>query len=222
MANGCERRTANGLSVLSLLTVASRGAIFYSSHMRRLALLFLLAACSYSSTQVTDVYRDPAASKFNFQRIAAIALTDNVEMRRKVEDAMVQHLGGKGVASYTILATEDERNAAAVRDKLRSLNIDGAVTLSLLSMGDEPIDVHGAIPDSYKAFSGYYGAASSHGGAAAWASVARIETQVFSVSEDKLLWSAATKTFDPSNPDELVGTVARAVAAEMRKSGLIQ
>ena len=189
--------------------------------MRRLALLFLFAACSHSSTQVTDVYRDPAASTFNFQRVAAIALTDNVEMRRKVEDAMVQHLGAKGVASYTILVTEDERNAAAVRDKLRSLDIDGAVTLSLLSMGDEPIDVRGDIPDAYKAFSGYYGA-SSHGGAAAWANVARIETQVFSVSEDKLLWSAATKTFDPSNPDELVGTVARAVAAEMRKSGLIQ
>ena len=189
--------------------------------MRRLALLLSLAACSYSSTQVTDVYRDPAASKFNFQRVAAIALTENSEMRRKIEDAMVRQLGAKGVASYTLLTTEDEKNAAAVRDKLRSLGIDGAVTMSLLSMGDEPIDVRGDVPDSYKAFSGYYGS-TSHGGAAAWASVARIETQVFSVTEDKLLWSAATKTFDPSQAEELVGTVARAVADELRKTGLIQ
>jgi len=133
---------------------------------------------------------------------------------------MVQRLGAKGVASYTILSPEDEHNAQTVLAKLQSLNIDGAVTMELLSAGEEHTDARGTMPDSYKAFTGYYGA--SRQASDAWETVARVETQIFSVTSNKLLWSAATKTFNPENAHQIVNNVADVVAAELRKSKLIE
>ena len=188
---------------------------------RILPVLALSVACSSASTHLTDVYRNPEAKSFQFQRVAAIAIVEDPDIRRTAEDAMVQQLHGKGVASYTILTAEDEKSPESVRAKLAANNVDGAVTMRLLSLGEEPMDVRGEISDSEKAFSGYYGA-SHRGVASAWESVARIETQIFSVRDGKLLWSAASKTFSPADAKGVVNAAANAVASELRKEGLIQ
>jgi hypothetical protein len=185
-----------------------------------LTFAFLLAACRHAPTLVTDVYRDPSASRIEFRRVAAIALVQDPAVRRAAEDEMVRHLGTKGVASYTVVRAEDERGAEAVRARLQSEGIDGAVTMRLLSLGEEPLDPRGEVGDSYKAFTGYYGAGPR--GAAEWESVARVETEIFSLTANRLLWSGATKTFSPSDAKQIVSDVARTVAAELRKSGLIE
>ncbi len=185
--------------------------------MKRMIPILLFAACA-SSTQVTDVYREPAAGRVAFQKVAAIALVEDPAVRRAAEDEMVKHLRGKGVASYTVLAPEDEKNAAAVVAKLQSLGIDGAVTMRLLSRGDEPIDVQGNIPDSYKAFTGYYGSGPRTN--AGWEEVIRVETEIYSVAENKLLWSGATKTFEAKDARSVVESVSKSVADELRKTNL--
>ena len=188
---------------------------------RILPVLALAMACSSASTKLTDVYRSPDTKTIQFQRIAAIAIVEDPDIRRTAEDAMVQQLRGKGVASYTLLTAEDEKSPDTVRAKLAANNFDGAVTMRLLSLGEEPMDVRGEISDSEKAFTGYYGA-SQRGVAAAWENVARIETQIFSIRDGKLLWSAASKTFSPSDAKGVVNAAADAVASELRKEGLIQ
>src|SRR5688572_14486243 len=129
--------------------------------------LLLLTACA--STVVTDVYREPASSYPRFQRIVAIALTDNAEARREAEDELVRRIGDRATASYSVLTAEDERDPAAVRARLHSAGFDGAVVMTLLSASEEPLDVSGVYPDSYKQFTGYYG--SNRGNAANWEQV---------------------------------------------------
>lgn len=190
--------------------------------MKRTALLLLaLTACSYSSTHVTDVYRAPGLSKLSFNKVAAIAIVKDPSYRKTVEDEMAKQIGAKGVAGYTVLSDDDMRSADSVKAKLQSLNIDGVVTMELLSLGDEPMDVRGEIPDSYKQFSGYYGAARERG-PDDMEKVARIETQIFSIPENKLLWSAETKTFEPSKARETVTAVAKAVGKELREQQLMK
>jgi hypothetical protein len=48
-----------------------------------------------------------------------------------------------------------------------------------------------------------------------------IETLVFSMKQNKLVWSGQSKTTNPSNLDSLVREVADAVGNEMKKEGLI-
>jgi hypothetical protein len=189
--------------------------------MRRsapLALSFLLFACSHT-TQLTDVFRDPSATATRFNKVAAFVMAEDPSVRQTAEDEIVRRIGPKAVASYTLFSKADEQSADTVRAKLQSLGIDGAVTMSLLSMGEEPIDPRGEMGDSGKSFSGYYGH-HSRGSEAGWENVARIQTQIFSVPDNKLLWSAATKTFNPKDAKELVAKTADQVEQELRKSGL--
>jgi len=179
-----------------------------------------MVACSHT-TQMTDLYRDPGVTSLKFDRVAAIALTDDAQMRRTVEDEMVQQIGPKAVAANTILSADDYKSADAVRAKLQSLKIDGAVVLSLLSIGEEPIDPQGGMSDSQKSFSGYYGHGGG-GGVYAYENVARLQTQIFSVPDNKLLWSAATKTFEPKDAKQMIAATAAQIRSELQKDGLVQ
>lgn len=188
--------------------------------MRKLIpILFLAAACSTTSTEITDVYRDPNVTKFDFKRVAAIALVQDPAIRRQTEDEMARKIGPKGVASYTVLTNEDERDAATVRAKLQSLGFDGAVTMALLSLRDEPMELKGVIPTSGQDFNMYYRPNSV--GASGWEKVARVETKVFSLTQDKELWSAGTKTFNPNDARKVVASIGDALIKELRNDHLI-
>ena len=188
--------------------------------MRKLIpLLFVAAACSSTSTQITDVYRDPNVTKFDFKRVAAIALVQDPAIRRQAEDEMARKIGPKGVASYTVLTNEDERDPATARRKLQSLGIDGAVTMALLSLREEPMEYKGLISTPGQDFDMYY--RPSAVGASGWEKVARIETKVFALAEDKELWSAATKTFNPNDAQKVVASVGDALIKELRNDHLI-
>jgi hypothetical protein len=52
--------------------------------------------------------------------------------------------------------------------------------------------------------------------------IVSIETNVYSVTEDKLLWSGLSETFNPANTVQLVTDVAKAVRGALQKQGLIQ
>jgi hypothetical protein len=168
---------------------------------------------------MTDVYRDPSLTTTRFNRIATFVIAEDQDVRKTAEDELVRRIGPKAVASYTLFTKADEQSADTVRAKLQSLGIDGAVTMSLLSMGEEPIDPRGEMGDSGKSFSGAYGHG-SRGAAESWENVARIQTQIFNVTENKLLWSAATKTFDPKDAKQLVAATADQVEKELTKAGL--
>lgn len=48
-----------------------------------------------------------------------------------------------------------------------------------------------------------------------------IETNVYSVTEDKLLWSGISETFNPSDVAKVVNDIADAASRELRRQGLL-
>jgi len=51
--------------------------------------------------------------------------------------------------------------------------------------------------------------------------VVTVETNVFSVTDDKLLWSGVSETFNPNDVAKAVNDVADAVSEELRQQGLL-
>lgn len=49
-----------------------------------------------------------------------------------------------------------------------------------------------------------------------------VETLIFSLAQDKLVWVATSETTNPSNVNNLVRDLSRAAASQMRRQGLIQ
>jgi hypothetical protein len=141
---------------------------------------------------------------------------------------MVGYLKGKGVASYNYLdAGTSTKNEQAIRDKIRDDGFDGAVTIRLIDVDKEQVYTPGIIstyPAYYRNFSGYYYRSWSNYSTPGFYSTTKtytVETNVYSIKEDKIIWTGITATTDPGGVEKLTEEVTRVVYRKMLKEGFI-
>ena len=190
----------------------------------------ILAISSCSSTKVTSTWREPnkAISLNKLNKVLVVALFQNETSRRKAEDQMVSYFYGKGVASYNYLDKNiSTKNENAIREKIKNDGFDGAVTMRLLDVDKEEVYSRGNIsmyPSYYRNFSGYYFRNWGYFSDPGYYSTTKtytVETNVFSIKEDKIIWSGITKTTDPSGVTKMTDEIGKAVFNEMVKEGFI-
>lgn len=183
-----------------------------------------------SSTKITSTWREPnkeiSLNKLN--KVLVVALFQNETSRRKAEDQMVSYFYGKGVASYDYLDKNiSTKNEEAIREKIKNDGFDGAVTMRLLDVDKEDVYARSNIsmyPSYYRNFSGYYyrnWGYYSNPGYYLTTKTYTVETNVFSIKEDKIIWTGITKTTDPSGVEKMTNEIGKAVFNEMIKEGFI-
>jgi len=192
------------------------------------AMLLLAAACS--STTWESKWRDPTAQPVNPQgkTIAALFVSADVGKRRAAEDAIVRAIdqrGGRGVAAYTIIPDELLKNSDATRQKLKDAGCDGVVVMRVLGQQEKlsyvPGTYAGPGPYPYYGAWGYgWGSVYSPGYMTTDTEVS-VQTLVYSLVQEKLLWAGTSKTVNPTNIDSFVTEVANAAAYQMSLSGLL-
>ena len=127
--------------------------------------------------------------------------------------------------SYTLLDESELSDVKAARPKVEAAGYDAAVLIAFVS-SEEKITV---TPPSY---SGYYGGFWGHYGYAYGAmgydpgyvrqdTILRLQISIYSLRENKLLWSGVSRTLNPSRIDEVVREISDAVVEDLRKRGLI-
>jgi hypothetical protein len=136
-------------------------------------------------------------------------------IRRTAEDNMAAQLVARGVQavpSYHVLAGSllvDGQRIHAKR-KLSDAGFDGVVTMRLVSRADSE---HAAtLDDVWGSPYGSYGYNEL---------VVRIETNLYSLSDDKLLWSALSQTVDPTGAPMVIDEVTSLVASRMLDEGVV-
>jgi hypothetical protein len=187
-----------------------------------------LGACA-SSTKFTSTWKDPSAEPLALQgkKAAAIVLSSNETLRRNAETTLARELASKGVYAipgYQLLGDEPVKDKEAVRQKLQAAGIDTAVVMRVVDRRQEVTYVPPAPGPYYGSFSGYYGygwSAVSDPGYMQTTTIVSVETLLYSVSDDKLLWGGVSDTADPKKLDHVVKDVVEAAAKEMKKAGLI-
>ena len=193
-------------------------------------LLFVIIAVSCTSTKITSSWREPdktvAVSALN--KVLVVALFKDETSRHKAEDQMAGYLNGKGIVSYNYLKESfDKKNEDALREKIKADGFDGAVTMRLVDVDKEKIYTPGntsLYPSHYRNFSGYYYRSFSYFSNPGYYSTTKtytIETNVYSIKEDKIIWSALTKTSDPDGVQKMTEEVAKVVYKKMIKEGFI-
>jgi hypothetical protein len=202
------------------------GGIAMSSLAKGMVLLTLvvwLAACA--STTITESWKDPAVGRIEFKKVLAMAISADTTLRHIAEDEMVRQMPGvEAVASYTILTEEDSQDLEKAKAKVTAAGFDGVVTMRLVKSEQQVTPIPGAYPTAYPWFWGYYGYAWPpvyDPGYLRTDTIVQVETKVYSLKDDKLVWSGLSETFNPRDAQDLVRGVAQAVATDLRKQGLI-
>lgn len=131
------------------------------------------------------------------------------------------------MASYTLISQEEVRNrdTSAAGARVEAAGFDGVVTLRLVGNDQELSYQPGMVyPNYYTGFWSYYDYAWSSVMAPAYLQVERVvsvETNVYSLTDEMLVWAGITETFKPDDMTRTVSDIADAVSGEMRRQGLI-
>jgi hypothetical protein len=163
-----------------------------------------LGSCA-APTQLTTSWADPASANHSYKKVVVVGVTPQASTRRTYEDAFAAELQSRGVtavASYSF-AGEGQIDKDQAIAKLKEVGADAVIVTRLVDK--ETVETYYpptystvAAPSAY--YGGWYGYYSmgysymSSPGYVAQDKVFRIETNLYDVEGDKLMWSGLTET----------------------------
>jgi hypothetical protein len=180
-----------------------------------LAVTFMVG-CRGSSTYMISSWKDPGTTRFRFQKIAVVAATESIDRRRQAEDQLAR-LIPRAAPTYPFFSPNEVKSPEAARDEIRAAGYDGVVVMRLIQMTEDTTYVPASPFSSF----GWDNFDWDRMGVPLTEEAAVIETRVYSITEDKLLWSGRSKTLSPASLGKTLPEVVTAAAEQMRKDGLI-
>jgi hypothetical protein len=201
-----------------------------SQTLRRItiAALVLLAACG--TTTFTSTWKAPGAAPISpiGKKVAAVFVSRDEGQRRAGEDALAADLtqrGAIGIAAYTVVPAGLSGDGEAARQRLRDAGANGAVIMRVVGKDQQITYTPGmSVPVYYGGFGPYWGygwGRAYEPGTLTTDTYVSVETLVYSLQPDKLLWASTSRTANPKNLNTLINEVADATAKEMAKQGLL-
>jgi len=198
-----------------------------ATRLGRWALVFAVAAAGCGTTSFRSTWKDPTAQPITLhgQRVAAFVITPNESQRRAGEDILAGELsarGVQGIAGYQLTGAKPVRDSEVLRRDLDRAGVEGTVIMRVVDRRQEVNYVPGG--PYYGSMYGYwdYGwGATAYPGYVNTDTIISVETLVYSVRQDKLLWGGVSDTIDPRNLDTFIRDIAKAASQEIQKSGLV-
>ena len=188
-----------------------------------------LVGSGCASTGFTSTWTNPQAAPLRAEgsKVAAMVMSRQESSRRAAEDALARAIteaGAEGVPLYSITSDTDE---AVVKAALEQQGFAAVVAMRPVSTEQRITGTPSMYAGpAYGGFwgRGYYG----YGWGAPWGGtdirtdkLVNVETLVYSLKQNKLVWGGQSQTTNPSNVDGFVREIAAAAAKELRKKGLI-
>ena len=178
------------------------------------ALGLTLAVAGCASTDMTSTWTDPAAKGASLSKVAVVCLTRDPGLRRMAEDTAAQQLvGAQAVPSYQVLGDTDLKDREGVKAKLKEQGFQGVLLMRLAGVTEQ------ISPATYGTFDGYYGWAAGAVYDPAYLqtdTVVHVVSNLYSLEEDKMIWSGVSQTFNPSSAHEFMQSVSKAVAKSIQ------
>lgn len=177
---------------------------------------FLLSICSpfftsCATTTVTDTWKDKAYQSHP-QNIVVIMIARTEDLRNMFEGRFVAELKARGnnaIQSHKIFTFEELTDKELVKSKIKSTEADVVLISRLVDSKTietyESGQIHG-VPNHYSYWGTYYEIVSIDYGYTGDIQVSYIETNLYDVKTEKLIWSARSKTERSYGEQQLINT----------------
>ena len=189
--------------------------------------IITIASCG-PTTQIVKTWKEPGATitASPENKTLVIGMIKDETSRRIVEDELVSRIKSKAVASYTLLSAQAISSAS--NEPLNNVLNEGKFThvlmMLLTDVQDETYYVPGSTSVYYGGYGSYYGYGAAYYSDPGYYTTDHnyfVETTVYSVNPDKLLWTSTTKSVNPSKLQTAVDGVADVVTYQMKEDGFI-
>jgi hypothetical protein len=190
----------------------------YQKALILLSLTGLMASCG-PTTKLEKSWTDPSlksATDIPFKKIFVMAATKDESSNRIVEDKLVAAIkNATAVASYTYLKPGDT-DQAAIEQKLKSEGFDGLIVMRLKNVEKSQSYVPGS------SYGGWYGYRYGSPGYMTTDETFTVETNIYSLKDAKLLWSATTSTLNPTKMDKTIDEIISTIKYQLKREKLIK
>ena len=201
------------------------------------AVSFLLFSCA--STKITQSWVEPSNKK-SYSNLLIVGIAESEQTRRAYESYFVEALKEKAIgaeASYRIIKSNVEINRDTVTKAIKGLNIDGVLVTHMVAVDEETVyrpstgyAYGGAYGGYYRG--GYYGSLYSYyptvntyvhdPGYYTTHEVYTLETSLYDVKSEQLVWTARTRTFSPESIDHTIKELTELLIKDMTEKNLLK
>ena len=161
-----------------------------------------------------------------FQKILLVALLKDAYTRKVAEDKLAEQVRPRGVVSYNYLPNYGSTtDTSLISKKLKRDGFDGIVIMRLIKIANNAANSPGNYPPYYNSWSGYYSTTFplyNVPGNYSANEIYNIETNVYSLNSDKLVWSGVTTAMNISDKNQMIDRVIAKKKQKMKHQGLIK
>jgi hypothetical protein len=196
---------------------------------RYFMLLFVMALLlpSCATTKLTSLWRDEAYQNHP-QKILVIGMLKTPANRRIFEDEMVKQLKARGtdaLAGYSVLPEQAEANKETITTKMNERGTDVVLIARLMDKKTVTTYIPGDARSGYPGYGGgWHGYYAYSPGYVVQDEYALVQTNLYDLKTDKLIWTAASKTWITDNDEILIQSfikviIERLVSDKMLSAG---
>ncbi len=197
------------------------------------ALLAAASLMAFGGVKFVKTWKNPEAQPVDWRgkKVAVFAMTALTSNREGAEKAMAREItqrGAQAVLGYTLVPPAAEKDLQAAKRILADAGITGAIISRVVGY-QEDMEVSGGqsyyLGPNYASFWGYWDYGMTVGyipGNVDTKMTVMVESLIYSIDQDKLLWAGTSATVNPKEVDKAIKQLASAVANEVRKAGLVK
>lgn len=195
----------------------------------------LLSAGCASASSFDSTWKNPNAAPVSLtgRKVLAIVQIRNESGRREAEDLLASAItarGGQGVASYLLFPSNARMQDEALAErKAKDAGFSGIVLMSVTGRERTVVRERNGTPYWYS--DPYYRGPWSAWGRG-WNRMwepdtfrtdvrVMVDTRVYSIEQDKLLWSGSSETLNPESSAEVIRDLSKLVTIQLEKVGVL-
>ena len=179
-------------------------------------LIGLLFACV--STKLEKSWADPSFSlkPSPYKKVLVVAPLKDAASQRIAEDKIVKQIkAGTGIQSYSYLKPTDT-DEKLLQAQLLKDGFDGVILMHLT-------DVEKSVTyNPGTSYGGWYGYRNYTPGYYSEDKTFLVETNMYAVKDDKLMWSGTTSSLNPTSFDKSMDEIITAIKTELQKKGILE
>ena len=184
-----------------------------------------LAACATTSLQST--WKNPAAAPLNLKgkKVVALVVTDEEALRYATEEEAAREItahGAIGVPAYRLLPQAQIRDKERARAIFEREGIEAVVAVRQVAKETALSGSFSSNP-GYSSFwgPGFWGGGFGGDGYLRTDTILIVETLVYSLQQNKLVWASQSQTMNPTQVGSFVRGLSKTLGTEMEKQGLL-
>jgi hypothetical protein len=204
--------------------------------MNRFALLFAALLCVVAvscgtSSSLVQRWHDPEFTGKPGERMVIIALAKSERTQKTWEGAfatILREVKVEPIAGSVVLPAQGAADEATLKDAVRATGADLVAVTRLVSVDKEQTYVPGSTyytpAPAYYGFYGYYAssyAMMSTPGYYQTDKIYSVETNVYDIKTEKLIWSGVTETLNPETGQDAANSIAMTIVDDMIASKVI-